>query len=120
MAANLNNEYKYGFHDSEENYAFKSGRGLTKEIVLSISKMKNEPEWMREFRLKSLEIFYKKPMPKWGDTKLLHEIDFENIYYYVKSTEKQGKTWEEVPKEIKNTFDRLGIPEAERKFLAGV
>lgn len=120
MALELNNEYQYGFHDSEENYAFKSGKGLTKEIVLSISKMKKEPEWMTEFRLRSLEIFYKKPMPKWGNTDLLKEIDFENIFYYVKSTEKQGKTWEDVPKEIKNTFDRLGIPEAERKFLAGV
>ena len=121
MALELNNnEYQYGFHDSEENYAFKSGKGLTKDIVLSISKMKNEPQWMTEFRLKALEIFYKKPMPKWGDTKLLGEIDFENIFYYVKSTEKQGKNWEDVPKEIKNTFDRLGIPEAERKFLAGV
>src|SRR3990167_6917877 len=119
MAMELNQEYQYGFHDPE-NYAFKSGRGLTKELVLSISKMKNEPLWMREFRLKALEIFYKKPMPKWGDTELLNEIDFENIFYYVKSSEKQEKSWEDVPKEIKNTFDRLGIPEAERKFLAGV
>ncbi len=123
MATQLNNnndDYKYGFHDSEENYAFKSGRGLTKEIVLNISKMKKEPEWMTEFRLQSLDIFNKKPMPKWGNTKLLGEIDFDNIFYYVKSADKQGKTWEEVPAEIKNTFDRLGIPEAERKFLAGV
>lgn len=121
MAVELNNDdYKYGFHDSEENYAFKSGRGLTKEIVLSISKMKKEPVWMTEFRLKSLDIFLKKPMPKWGSTKLLNEIDFDNIFYYVKSADKQGKTWEEVPEQIKNTFDRLGIPEAERKFLAGV
>jgi Fe-S cluster assembly protein SufB len=120
MATELNDDYKYGFHDSEENYAFKSGRGLTKEIVLSISKMKKEPAWMTEFRLKSLEIFLKKPMPKWGSTQLLSEIDFDNIFYYVKSADKQGKTWEEVPAEIKNTFDRLGIPEAERKFLAGV
>lgn len=121
MAVELNNDdYKYGFHDSEENYAFKSGRGLTKEIVVNISKMKKEPQWMTEFRLKSLDIFLKKPMPKWGSTKLLNEIDFDNIFYYVKSADKQGKTWEEVPAEIKNTFDRLGIPEAERKFLAGV
>ena len=120
MALELNQEYQYGFHDSEENYSFKSGRGLTKETVLNISKMKKEPSWMTEFRLKSLDIFQKKPMPKWGDTKLLGEIDFENIFYYVKPMEKQGKTWEEVPKEIKNTCDRLGIPEAERKFLAGV
>lgn len=122
MAMELNKEqdYKYGFHDSEKDYAFKSGRGLTKEIVLNISKMKKEPEWMTEFRLKALDVFLKKPMPKWGSTKLLGEIDFDNIFYYVKSADKQGKTWEEVPAEIKNTFDRLGIPEAERKFLAGV
>jgi len=120
MATELNDDYKFGFHDSEENYAFKSGRGLTKEIVLSISKMKKEPAWMTEFRLKSLDIFLKKPMPKWGSTQLLSEIDFDNIFYYVKSADKQGKTWDEVPAEIKNTFDRLGIPEAERKFLAGV
>ena len=120
MAMELNQEYQYGFHDSEENYTFKSGRGLTKEVVLNISSMKKEPQWMTEFRLRSLEIFLKKPMPKWGDTKLLGEIDFENIFYYVKPTEKQGKSWEDVPKDIKNTFDRLGIPEAERKFLAGV
>lgn len=117
---NSNDDYKYGFHDSEENYTFKSKRGLTKEIVESISRMKKEPAWMTEFRLKSLDIFLKKPMPKWGSTKLLNEIDFDNIFYYVKSADKQGKTWEEVPAEIKNTFDRLGIPEAERKFLAGV
>lgn len=121
MAVELNNDdYKYGFHDSEENYSFKSGRGLTKEIVESISRMKKEPAWMTEFRLRSLDIFLKKPMPKWGSTKLLNEIDFDNIFYYVKSADKQGKTWEEVPEQIKNTFDRLGIPEAERKFLAGV
>src|SRR3990167_6575167 len=107
MTLNLNQEYQYGFHDPE-NYTFKSGRGLTKDLVLSISKMKKEPDWMTEFRLKALDVFLKKPMPKWGDTKLLGDIDFENIFYYVKPTEKQGKTWEEVPKEIKNTFDRLG------------
>ena len=109
MALELNQEYQYGFHDVE-NYAFKSGRGLTKEVVSNISKMKNEPQWMTDFRLRSLEIFLSKPMPKWGNTHLLNTIDFENIYYYVKPTEKQGKTWDEVPKEIKNTFDRLGIP----------
>ena len=119
MALELNQEYQYGFHDVE-NYAFKSGRGLTKEVVSNISKMKNEPQWMTDFRLRSLEIFLSKPMPKWGNTHLLNTIDFDNIYYYVKPTEKQGKTWDEVPTEIKNTFDRLGIPEAERKFLAGV
>ncbi|MFN8671005.1 MAG: Fe-S cluster assembly protein SufB [Candidatus Sericytochromatia bacterium] len=113
--------YKYGFHDSEENYVYKAKKGLNKEIVEEISvKMKKEPQWMTDFRLKSLEIFEKKPMPNWGNTEMLNEIDFDNIHYYVKSTEKQGRNWEDVPEEIKNTFDRLGIPEAERKFLAGV
>lgn len=112
-------DQKYGFHDNID-YTFKSGRGLTKEIVESISKMKNEPEWMLEFRLKALDIFNKKPMPTWGNCGLLNDIDFQNIFYYVKPSDKQSKNWEDVPEGIKNTFDRLGIPEAERKFLAGV
>lgn len=115
----VGNDYKYGFHD-KENYAFKSGKGLTREIVEEISRMKNEPEWMLKFRLRSLDIFNKKPMPRWGNCQLLDDIDFANIHYYVRATEKQGRSWEEVPEGIKNTFDRLGIPEAERKFLAGV
>src|SRR5262249_49520200 len=112
-------DYKYGFSDVEK-YAFKSQRGLTPEIVTQISKMKNEPEWMLEFRLRSLEIFRKKPMPNWGNSKLLNAIDFDNIFYYIKPSEKQSTDWKDVPEGIKNTFDRLGIPEAERKFLAGV
>ena len=79
--------------------------------------MKNEPAWMRDFRLKSLEIFNSKPMPNWGGD---IGVNFQDIYYYLKPTEQQGKSWDDVPDEIKNTFDRLGIPEAERKFLAGV
>jgi Fe-S cluster assembly protein SufB len=117
---NVGTDYKYGFHDAEKDYAFKSGKGLTREIVTKISQMKNEPEWMLNYRLKALDIFLKKPMPKWGNAKLLNDIDFANIHYYVRATEKQGKNWEDVPEGIKNTFDRLGIPEAERKFLAGV
>ena len=115
----IGKDYQYGFHDKED-YIFKSGRGLTKEIVTQISQMKKEPQWMLEFRLKALDIFNKKPMPTWGNTKLLNDIDFENIYYYIKPSEKGEKSWDEVPDNIKNTFDRLGIPEAERKFLAGV
>lgn len=110
---------KYGFSDQVD-YAFKSGRGLTAEIVTKISQMKNEPEWMLKFRLRALDIFNKKPMPTWGNSDLLNDIDFQNIFYYIKPSEKQGKNWDEVPEGIKNTFDRLGIPEAERKFLAGV
>ncbi len=116
----LGQEYQYGFHDSMENYTFQSGRGLTKQIVESISAMKKEPEWMLKFRLDALETFLKKPMPTWANSELLGRIDFDNIHYYMKPTDKQGRTWEEVPEGIKNTFDRLGIPEAERKFLAGV
>ena len=107
---------KYGFHDKED-YEFKAERGLTKEIVEQISKIKNEPKWMLDFRLKSLDTFWEKPMPKWGAD--LSTINFDSIYYYIKPTKKQGDTWEDVPEYIKNTFDRLGIPEAERKFLGG-
>jgi len=110
-------DYKYGFHDPE-NYTFKSEKGLTREIVESISRFKNEPQWMTDIRLHALEVFESKPMPKWGTD--LSEIDFSNIRYFVRATDRQGRTWEEVPEDIKNTFDRLGIPEAERKFLAGV
>ena len=96
---------------------FKARKGLDAEIVHQISDMKNEPAWMRDFRLKSLEIFQSKPMPKWGAQ---IGIDFQDIYYYLKPTDHQGKTWDDVPQEIKDTFDKLGIPEAEKKFLAGV
>ncbi len=108
---------KYGFHD-EDRYVFKSRKGLDKEIINQISDLKGEPQWMREFRLKSLEIFEKKPMPNWGGK--LSDIDFQNIYYYVKPTANETKTWEDVPEEMKRTFDKLGIPEAEQKFLSGV
>jgi Fe-S cluster assembly protein SufB len=110
-------EYKYGFRD-EHKAIFQSGKGLTEEIVRTISSMKGEPEWMLKFRLKSLEQFRKMEMPKWGGN--MDDLDFDEIQYYVKPSEKQGKTWEEVPEEIKATFDKLGIPEAEQKFLAGV
>jgi Fe-S cluster assembly protein SufB len=108
---------KYGFFVPEE-YIFKAKRGLNEEIVKEISWMKQEPEWMTQFRLKSLSIFRRKPMPTWGAD--LSVIDFENIFYYLKSTDKQGTKWEDIPDDIKRTFDRLGVPEAERKFLAGV
>jgi Fe-S cluster assembly protein SufB len=112
-------EYRHGFHDPE-NYVFKSDKGLTREIVERISAMKDEPAWMREFRLKAYELFISKPMPTWGDTALLSEIDFSDIHYFVKSTDQTERSWDDVPEDIKRTFDRLGIPEAERKFLAGV
>ena len=115
-------DYKHGFH-VEENYVYKaekSKKGLTKQIVEDISKFKNEPQWMLDIRLEALQLFNEKPMPTWGDTKNLKEIDFTNIHYFVRPTERVGTNWDEVPTEIKDTFERLGIPEAERKFLAGV
>jgi Fe-S cluster assembly protein SufB len=110
---------RYGFHDAED-YFHKGAKGVSHEVVEMISRMKKEPEWMRKFRHEALDLFLAKPMPKWGNTELLNSINFDDIYYYVKSTEFQSKSWDDVPENIKNTFDKLGIPEAERKFLAGV
>ena len=118
QVAGIKDDYKYGFRDSEENYSFKSGKGLTREIVCQISEMKNEPGWMRDFRLKALDVFNAKPMPNWGGD--LSHLNFDDIHYYMKAADRQGKSWDDVPAEIKRTFDKLGIPEAERKFLAGV
>lgn len=109
--------YKYGFRDGHQP-VFQTGKGLTAEIVKEISRMKNEPEWMLDFRLKSFEQFLKMPMPRWGAD--LDGLDLDDIQYYVRPSEKQGRTWDEVPEEIKATFDKLGIPEAEQKYLAGV
>jgi Fe-S cluster assembly protein SufB len=109
--------YSPGFHVAE-NYAFKSEKGLTEKIVAQISEMKGEPSWMRDFRLKSLKLFQNRPMPTWGAD--LSGINFDDIYYYIKPVPQQGKTWNDIPPEIKDTFDRLGIPQAEQKYLAGV
>ncbi len=119
--ANIGDNYaeKYGFHNPEE-YFHKGARGLNHEVVEMISQMKKEPEWMRKFRHESLDIFLAKPMPKWGNTKILNSIPFDDIFYYIKPIDKQGTSWDDVPAYIKNTFDKLGIPEAEKKFLAGV
>jgi Fe-S cluster assembly protein SufB len=110
-------DYKFGFSDPEQ-YVFKARKGLNREVIEEMSRIKGEPDWMLQFRLKSYDIFLKKPMPNWGGD--LTQLDFDEIYYYLKPTEGQGRTWDDVPADIKNTFDRLGIPEAERKFLAGV
>ncbi len=115
----ISEEYKYGFK-TEEKYKFKSSKGLTEEIVRAISEFKKEPEWMLEFRLKAYRTFKKMPMPWWGNTKLLNTVDFDNIHYYIKPEKDHKKSWDDVPEEIKETFDKLGIPEVERKFLAGV
>lgn len=111
-------DYRYGFH-TEEKYEFKSEKGLTEEIVRMISAHKKEPEWMLDFRLKAYKIYREKPMPTWGSS-YLQDIDFEDIYYYIKPGGNKAKSWDDVPQEIKNTFDKLGVPEAERKFLSGV
>ncbi|MFB4169328.1 Fe-S cluster assembly protein SufB [Virgibacillus sp. JSM 102003] len=110
-------EYKYGFHDKDVSI-FRSGKGLTQEVVEEISRMKDEPQWMLDYRLKALNQFYKMPMPQWGGD--LSELNFDEIIYYVKPSERTEKSWDEVPDEIKQTFDKLGIPEAEQKYLAGV
>ena len=115
---NADYEEKFGFHDSESGYAYKAPKGLSREIVESISDYKDEPQWMREFRLKALEHFYSRPTPEWGGN--LGQIDWDDIHYFVRASEKNSRDWSEVPEDIKNTFDRLGIPEAERKFLSGV
>jgi Fe-S cluster assembly protein SufB len=110
-------DYKYGFHDKDVSI-FRSKRGLTREIVETISNMKEEPQWMLDYRLKSLEIFYSKPMPQWGGD--MASLNFDEITYYVKPSEATETSWDEVPEEIKRTFDKLGIPEAEQKYLSGV
>jgi Fe-S cluster assembly protein SufB len=111
-------EKRFGFHDPESDYIYKAPKGLSREVVEAISEYKDEPEWMREFRLKALEHFESRPTPTWGGN--LGQIDWNDIHYFVRASEKQSRSWDEVPEDIKNTFDRLGIPEAERDFLAGV
>lgn len=108
--------YKYGWHDKVD-YAFEPKRGLSREVVEEISHLKGEPEWMRAFRLRALDAYLAKPMPAWGGD--LSGIDFDNIYYFLRATEKQAATWEDLPDDIRTTYDRLGIPEAEKQRLVG-
>jgi Fe-S cluster assembly protein SufB len=110
-------KYKYGFSDPDVT-VFKTRKGLDHEVVRQISAMKEEPEWMLDFRLRALDHFFERPMPDWGGD--LSTLDLDNIYYYVKPSENESKSWEDVDETIKSTFDKLGIPEAEQKFLAGV
>jgi Fe-S cluster assembly protein SufB len=119
VGINADYKEKFGFHDPESGYAFKAPKGLSRELVLQISEFKDEPEWMRDFRLKSLEHFLARPQPTWGSP-LLADVDYDNIHYFVRASEKSSRTWDDVPDDIKRTFDKLGIPEAERKFLSGV
>jgi len=118
QVAGIQDDYKYGFRDSDDHYSFKSSKGLNREVVQQISEMKNEPRWMRDIRLQALDVFWQKPTPSWGGD--LSHLNFNDIHYYMRAADRQGKTWDDVPAEIKNTFDKLGIPAAERKFLAGV
>ncbi|HZL24134.1 MAG TPA: Fe-S cluster assembly protein SufB, partial [Nitrososphaeraceae archaeon] len=115
----LNMDYsKYDFKDSTDLYVYTGKKGLSRGTVEEISRIKNEPDWMLDFRLRSYDIFMKKPMPVWGGD--LSKINFQNIFYYTKASEKQSKSWDDVPDSVRKTFDKLGIPEAEKKFLAGV
>src|SRR3954464_13663597 len=109
---------RFGFHDPETGYAYKAPKGLSEQVVRDISEYKSEPEWMREFRLKALEHFMQRPTPTWGGN--LGQIDFDDIHYFVRASERSERSWDDVPEDVKKTFDRLGIPEAERQFLAGV
>jgi Fe-S cluster assembly protein SufB len=113
----LGDESQYNFKDPE-NYFFKSGKGLDEEVIHQISHLKDEPQWMLDFRLKAYRHFKQRPMPGWGPD--LTELDLNDIFYYVRPQEQEEKSWEDVPESIKNTFDRLGIPEAEQKYLSGV
>ncbi|MBI3083374.1 MAG: Fe-S cluster assembly protein SufB, partial [Candidatus Omnitrophica bacterium] len=117
----INEDYEklYGFH-VPEHAVFKAEPGLDEGKVRQLSGMKGEPAWMLDLRLRGFHHYRRKPMPQWANTELLNSIKFDDIYYYLKPTEKKSESWEDVPPEIKETFDRLGIPEAERKFLAGV
>ena len=113
----VSSEYKYGFHDDIKP-VFKSRKGLDTGVINQMCDIKGEPDWMRQYRLKAYEIFKQKPDLKWGGD--LSGLDYDDIYYYVKASDRVEQSWDDVPDDIKNTFDRLGIPEAERKFLAGV
>lgn len=111
-------DYKYGFHDDDVKTIYDTGKGLTEEIVRKISAYKHEPEWMADYRVNAYRIYESLQMPTWGPD--LSEIDFQDFTYYKKVSNEAEKSWDDVPEEVKNTFEKLGIPEAERKYLAGV
>ena len=112
-------DYQYGFHDPE-NATIRFDKGLSEQVVRDISALKNEPEWMTEIRVKAYHHFMDRPMPDWGNCGMLESIDFDNVTYFLRSSNQTEKDWDDVPDDIKNTFDRLGIPEAEQKWLGGV
>src|SRR6266700_3918490 len=113
----LTKGYRFDWKDPDHS-VFKPKKGLSEAVVEEISHMKSEPEWMRKFRLKALKHFTARPMPWWGAD--LSDIDFQNIFYFIRSTEKQASSWEDLPDDIKGTWDKLGIPEAEKKYLGGI
>ena len=110
-------DYRFGFRDQTDTYAFKSRKGLDREIVGQISEMKNEPGWMRDYRLDSLALFESRPTPKWGGNL---DINYQDIFYYMKASSGQERSWDDVPEDIRKTYEKLGIPEAEQKYLSGV
>ena len=114
--AGINADYKekFGFHDSETGYAYKAPKGLSRQLVEDISAYKKEPEWMREFRLKALDHFIARPTPTWGGN--LGQIDFDDIHYFVRASERSERSWDEVPDDIKKTFDK---PHLAARQLAG-
>ena len=116
MSQLVSDNYTYGFHEPEK-YVFKSRRGLNRAIVEEISHMKSEPSWMREYRLNAYDFFLKRPMPLWGAD--LSGISFDDIFYYIRPTDKKAPTWDDLPPEIKRTYDRIGVPEAEKQMLIG-
>lgn len=116
MSNFIPSSYKYGFHEPE-NYSFKSRKGLSSRTVEEISHLKKEPKWMRDFRLRSLLFFENRPLPAWGGD--LTTLNFDDIYYYIKPTDRQMTSWDQLPEEIRRTYDRIGIPEAEKKMLLG-
>jgi Fe-S cluster assembly protein SufB len=112
-------DYKYGFHDPETS-TNRFDKGLSEQVVRDISELKNEPQWMTDIRVKAYRHFEERAMPDWGNCNLLESINFENVTYFLRSSNQTEKNWDDVPDDIKNTFDRLGIPEAEQKWLGGV
>lgn len=114
---NVTDKYEFGFHDTIKPF-YSTGKGLSEKVVREISAIKNEPQWMLDIRLRALALFYAKKLPLWGAD--LSTLNYDDIYYFVKAVDKQKRSWDDVPPEIKNTFDKIGIPEAEKKFLAGV